>query len=57
MYRSNAEHIMKEAANEVIEAFPDSDLGILADLLIGAVVDEINEHIKDPDDYVVYDLF
>lgn len=52
-----AKEKIRQVTEEIIESVPHSDLGILADHLIGALTDQINLHIDDPDDYVIYDIY
>lgn len=47
---STATETIKSVIDSLISAHPESDLMITADLLVGAVMEEINEHI---DDYVI----
>lgn len=54
---STAKEKIKQVTKELIESTPEAHLGIMAALLVDALVEEINEHIADPDDQVVYDLF
>ena len=49
---------IKQVTKEIIESLPYSDLMILADLLVDALMEEINEHINDTDGTIIsYEIY
>ena len=58
MDKSMAREKIKQVTKEIIESLPYSDLMILADLLVDALMEEINEHINDTDGTIIsYEIY
>ena len=58
MDKSMAREKIKQVTKEIIESLPYSDLMILADLLVDALMEEINEHINDKDGTIIsYEIY
>lgn len=58
MDKSMAREKIKQVTKEIIDSLPYSDLMILADLLVDALMEEINEHINDTDGTIIsYEIY